>query len=528
MTSPLHETRFAELTARFVEGMLDPHATAEYLQLLRTDAAALAYYCRYVDLHACLEFEVAECAPPHALPSDPATGVRDGAAQPLSEGGRTSGGASRRSIVRRATFGIAAALIVSLGVTMSLMVRHESQARRTSLNTAPVATLVDTHHAVFDDASPPATGSQLRGGFLHLKSGSVTIEFFSGARVFLTGPAEFGLNSENHGFLRSGKLLAYCPPSAHGFTVGAPGCAVVDLGTRFALRVADGVNEVQVITGRVRLETPAHGGAAGQEQLLTRHHAARVLSGDSNIQPIAFDTTLPGAREPEPVVASLPDPIHHWTFDETAGLFRDRCAGADLKIDPRVQVGLPGPVGHAANLHGAPLTSVKPLISSGDSFTITAWVKPGDDTDNRECQIFAAGFNGQRFIGLSLLDGKLGHHVAVLYTGEGLKPTQRSAVLSADGACPAGQWVHIAAVSPGLTDGGPMKLYINGVLQPLRPVFNLAGRPTSPGWPATALAHVGHLDGQRTSNLGLDDLRLYRGELSATQINQIMRDRTHP
>jgi hypothetical protein len=191
-----------------------------------------------------------------------------------------------------------------------------------------------------------------------------------------------------------------------------------------------------------------------------------------------------------------------------------------------VRVGLPGPVGKAANLHGAALTSVKPLISSGDSFTITAWVKPGDDTDNRECQIFAAGIGGPRFIGLSLLDGKLGRHVAVFYSGNGFEPSKRSAVLSADGACPAGEWVHLAAVSPGLSDGGPMKLYVNGVLQPLRPVFNPAGRPVSPGWPASAFAEIGHKDGQRTSNLGIDDLRLYRGELSAAQINQIMQDRS--
>jgi hypothetical protein len=67
------------------------------------------------------------------------------------------------------------------------------------------------------------------GGFLNIKSGQVDLTFVSGATVRLTGPCSFGINSGRRGFLERGQLHCYVPPAARGFTIGTPGCAVVDL-----------------------------------------------------------------------------------------------------------------------------------------------------------------------------------------------------------------------------------------------------------------------------------------------------------
>jgi hypothetical protein len=56
------------------------------------------------------------------------------------------------------------------------------------------------------------------------------------------------------GFLEHGHAAVYCPEQALGFTVGAPGVSIVDLGTRFTLRVTDRKSSVHVTEGRVRVE----------------------------------------------------------------------------------------------------------------------------------------------------------------------------------------------------------------------------------------------------------------------------------
>lgn len=131
---------------------------------------------------------------------------------------------------------------------------------------------------------PTDIGAQLPGGWVSLKSGTAKIEFFSGARVTLQGPAEFALNSSMRGYLRSGKLLAYCPAVAHGFTVGAPGCAVMDLGTEFGLVVdTAGGAKVVVLKGRVSLEARGRAGEAleaGAARSITSAGRVSVIPAD--------------------------------------------------------------------------------------------------------------------------------------------------------------------------------------------------------------------------------------------------------
>ena len=104
----------------------------------------------------------------------------------------------------------------------------------------------------------PVVGSALPKGRLAFESGVVQIEFFSGARVILEGPADLELVSTNEAYCRHGKLRAFVPPQAQGFTIRAAGMTLVDRGTEFGLRIARGGDaEVHVFQGRVELQSRA-------------------------------------------------------------------------------------------------------------------------------------------------------------------------------------------------------------------------------------------------------------------------------
>jgi hypothetical protein len=129
----------------------------------------------------------------------------------------------------------------------------------------------------------PAVGSVLPKGTVALTSGSVQVEFFSGARVILEGPAEFELLSSNEGFCRHGKLRAFVPPQARGFTVRTSSMLLVDHGTEFGLRVdRGGGSEVHVFQGKVEIRS------AGASRDLVDGTAVRLDSAGV-VNPIPAD-----------------------------------------------------------------------------------------------------------------------------------------------------------------------------------------------------------------------------------------------
>jgi hypothetical protein len=122
----------------------------------------------------------------------------------------------------------------------------------------------------------PSLGSPLPKGRLALSAGSIQVEFFSGARVILEGPADFELVSANEGFCRFGKLRAFVPPQAQGFTVRTAGLKLVDRGTEFGLRLDRGGDaELHVFQGRVELQS------AGASQELGVGKALRIDAAGS-------------------------------------------------------------------------------------------------------------------------------------------------------------------------------------------------------------------------------------------------------
>lgn len=96
-------------------------------------------------------------------------------------------------------------------------------------------------------------GKAVTGGErIELAEGLVQLTFSQGAKVIVQGPARFVPHSKMDATLEHGKLSAVVPEQARGYTVTTPTAQIVDLGTEFALDVADdGATEVHVMKGDV-------------------------------------------------------------------------------------------------------------------------------------------------------------------------------------------------------------------------------------------------------------------------------------
>lgn len=260
MTAPFSE-EVLDLAADQLAGAIDA-VGLEYLEaVLRRSPEDCARYVEYLNLHAYLALEAEGLAVEGAGGAGAAqiAEVPTAALYRRVPVGATAGSA-RRWLMRVA---VAAAVVLAFVAGISAMLGRS--ARRSAPHAPNVAIVLNQQGVVWSSnsaesrdeaariaATPP--GEPIPAGWIAIESGSLELEFLSGAQITLQGPAVFALNSERHAYLRRGHLTAYVPPQARGFTVGAPGCAVVDLGTRFDLDVNDTGNaKVRVLEGHVEL-----------------------------------------------------------------------------------------------------------------------------------------------------------------------------------------------------------------------------------------------------------------------------------
>ena len=94
-------------------------------------------------------------------------------------------------------------------------------------------------------------GSLISSKIHELSSGLVQLEMFSGATVFIEGPAAFRALSPMDLEIIHGKIRANVPVPAQGFKVHTQAGEVVDLGTEFALNVHPTETDLFVIEGEV-------------------------------------------------------------------------------------------------------------------------------------------------------------------------------------------------------------------------------------------------------------------------------------
>lgn len=150
----------------------------------------------------------------------------------------------QQPFIRRWALPLAAAAIVMLGLGWFF---------RTQPAKTPVATLVTALDAQWTGKRDPEVHGFTPGPW-KLESGVAELRTSAGATIALQGPTDFIWKSPDLLDLRSGRLQATVPPQASGFTVLTPAARIVDIGTRFGVRV-DSTHpaEVHVFEGHVQV-----------------------------------------------------------------------------------------------------------------------------------------------------------------------------------------------------------------------------------------------------------------------------------
>jgi len=273
---PSLDRKLLELLTAFREGG-DRNARAELNARLRADPAARATMARLL---------VDEQALVDRLRQDGIVALLDPPARPrvasLSRPSRTP---------RFARVAMAAALVLAGFFVWNQLAGTGESPRVAEHPPEPVAVIRETADAVWRDAEA-TPGTALLPGPLRLASGMVSIEFASGARILLEGPAELELRSEMEAFCRSGKMRVEVPPPARGFAVELPTARVVDIGTAFGLEVRDdSAASVKVIRGEieVRREKTIH--------RLTREAAVAIDPSGRITAAKIPDTAFPDERD---------------------------------------------------------------------------------------------------------------------------------------------------------------------------------------------------------------------------------------
>ena len=135
---------------------------------------------------------------------------------------------------------------------------------------------------LFDVAWPDGEQGRREGDTLgaevfRLASGTVEIQFFSGANMTVEGPAEISLTSAWEADCREGAVRMQVPPAARGFTLHSPTTEIVDLGTEFGLVVRDGKGQVEVFDGEIALHQD------GKDEQLVKKGGALNLAADGSV-----------------------------------------------------------------------------------------------------------------------------------------------------------------------------------------------------------------------------------------------------
>ncbi|WP_372716681.1 LamG-like jellyroll fold domain-containing protein [Novipirellula sp.] len=169
------------------------------------------------------------------------------------------------------------------------------------------------------------SGGLLPGGELHLKSGLVHLELFSGVQVVVQGEAIFSIDSPMQISMTRGRARAQVPNAAHGFRIKTAAGEVVDLGTEFAVDVTDDRSSVQVVDGEVELRPQGMTAVADSLRLLEGESVELMSDGQvSQTQTADLNLVGPVAFQKE-LAQSQSNRLQQW-----------QAASERLRTDPRL------------------------------------------------------------------------------------------------------------------------------------------------------------------------------------------------
>ena len=393
----------------------------------------------------------------------------------------------------------------------------------------------------------PTAGMRLAPGWLKLRKGTVQVDFLSGARVVIEGPAEFQLIGENEGFCRFGKVKAHVPESAHGFKVGSPKVSLVDLGTEFGMDVpADGNPEVHVFEGSVALSGPVNRQLWQGESVRVESGALRDLAESATTFPDEEDLTRKADaadrqrhaewREAAQRFATEPTLLAYFRADGAPGESRTLPNLAAQRREGSTDatlVGLGWSEGRWPRSRALEFTSPADRVRfhvPGEvaAFTLAAWIRV-DSLPNKRCGLLFPSLPRAREIQWSLTRGGE-QFLAIGHEG----PPKRVFDSSVSGAVVTpmdfGRWTHVACTYDSAT--GAVVYFkdgraISSAVLPHKLVAridsmdfgNWAARPDQPEWGWERMAANGYA--VRNFAGRLDEFALLARALTEAEIQSL-------
>jgi Concanavalin A-like lectin/glucanases superfamily/FecR protein len=468
--TPIERDELKALLDALAEETITPEQVGRLEALVLAHPEAEAHYVQYMSMVADLNWHF-------AAPAGAEQSLRERVSSSRPPVVPAEPAQARRAWVRPWMIGVAAlagCVLVAIGLwprpIMLTSPRPETPAERTDDS---VAVLIQTHNAVWEDASMPARLGPLPPGKLALKSGYAHLEFYNGATVILEGPAELRLISRTEAFCDRGKLRATVPPQAHGFAIRSPSMNLIDRGTEFGMQVGGGKTEVHVFQGQVDVYEPGKDPKAGALKVL------RTGEGVSRDGPGAVNAILPNPasflsaaemaaraetatkqRQAEWADASGrlradPSLLVYYTFQDDprrSRTIRDT-AGDKAKAHSGAIVGCTWGTGRWQGRDGLEFKRVSDRVRLNvpgefESMTLAAWVRPDALPNQNNSLMMVDGWEPGGMHWQIGIDGTVIFAVKYPPELEG-GPMQRGAQYRAYGILTPerfGRWVHLAVV----------------------------------------------------------------------------------
>lgn len=301
---------------RVAQSQITPEQLAELEHRLLNDAQFRQAYVEQAELEAQLE---------HQLLSAPAIPIH-----------------SSQTCARRwpMTVAIALSLLVLVGLSSVIFVEPVRVAvfgkpmvdyTESKLSgPRPIAIVVSKSELSDGDtyAKTLSVGDRVKPGMLRLNRGRIQLEFVSGVRVQVTGPAELHLISEMEATLVSGQTSVLTPPETRHFYLNGPVSAIANGSSEFVYRVdPDDSGHIDVYHGDVMASMLGDNGDTLLNELVSADHTAIFQGTKLEVISAAFNEASRTAVMPVDDVSLYPStryaamikqekPIVYWRFED--------------------------------------------------------------------------------------------------------------------------------------------------------------------------------------------------------------------
>ena len=209
----------------------------------------------------------------------------------------------------------------------------------------------------------------------------------SGVELMIEDDTRLVFDSPSRITLQSGGITVMVPGGAGGFTVDTPGGQVVDLGTRFAVRVDEQRHtSVQVVEGKVRLRSNRMGPAASADLLAGQaggiEPGGRLTRGPGEAVAAMVMRDMPSSPSAAALLALRPEAM--FPFDrDSQPLVLNSSAAAEITSTNQLRLERGGPPGcgggYVSLAQGdAPtiLTNALAPLTRQDGYSLMLWIRP--------------------------------------------------------------------------------------------------------------------------------------------------------